>query len=77
MLSNSENQTVINVMVVEDDQLYRESIQELINENKHLSCSHACESCEDAFAVMEDDFVPEVVLLDIELPGMSGVEGIR
>ncbi len=77
MVPNSKKQAAINVMVVEDDKLYRESIQELINESEHLRCEKVCESCEEALTTMQGDFVPEVVLLDIDLPGMSGIEGIR
>ncbi|MFQ5651085.1 MAG: response regulator [bacterium] len=67
----------INVMVVEDDALFRESIQELINESETLKCERVYESCEEALAAIESDFVPEILLLDIDLPGMSGIEGIQ
>lgn len=64
-------------MIIEDDDTYRNSICEVINSGVNMSCSHACESCEEAIAILEHDFVPEIILLDIKLPGMSGIEGIR
>lgn len=67
----------IQVMVVEDDPIYRESILDIINENNEMTCKYACESCEDAFAILGKGYVPEVILLDIELPGISGIEGIK
>lgn len=72
-----EKKDLINVVVVEDDELYRTSIQELINESKQLLCEQAFESCEDAIEFIKKDYVPEILLLDIDLPGMSGIEGIK
>ncbi|UCF64438.1 MAG: response regulator transcription factor [bacterium] len=71
-----ENPQVINVMIIEDDDTYRDSLQAIINASHNLSCPYACESCEEALDVLNKDFVPEVILLDIKLPGMSGIEGI-
>ena len=77
MRNKSEHNPVeINVMIVEDDEIFRESIQELINECEGLRCQHAYESCEEAIQAIKNDTVPEVLLLDIDLPGMSGIEGI-
>lgn len=67
----------LNVMIIEDDELYRESIQELINDCESLQCNHAYESCEAAIQAVEDGFAPEIILIDIDLPGMNGIEGIR
>ncbi len=67
----------IKVIIIEDDQVYRESIQDLINDNEMMECIHASESCENALSVLEKGFVPEVILSDIELPGISGIEGIK
>jgi DNA-binding NarL/FixJ family response regulator len=67
----------INVMIIDDDDNFRESLQELINVSDYLNCQYACESCEEALVIIKKNFVPEVILLDIKLPGMSGIEGIR
>ena len=74
-MADTSNQ--INVVVVEDDQVFRESIQDLINDSQPLNCEHACESCEEAIELLSNDYAPEVILLDIDLPGMSGIEGIQ
>ena len=76
MSENKQAAGFVNVMIVEDDALFRESIQELINECATLCCDHAYESCEDALAAIKTDFAPEILLLDIDLPGMSGLEAI-
>jgi len=66
----------IHVMIIEDDVIYRESIADLINDTDTLICDHACESCEQALAILEKQDAPQVILLDIQLPGISGIEGI-
>jgi DNA-binding NarL/FixJ family response regulator len=67
----------INVMIIEDDDNYRNSLQEMINSGEGMVCKYACESCEAALDTLKKDFVPEIVLLDIKLPGISGIEGIH
>lgn len=67
----------INVMIIEDDDAYRNSLREMINTIASLRCDFACDSCEEALNILQEGFAPEIVLLDIKLPGMSGIEGIR
>ena len=67
----------IQVIVIEDDILYRESLQEIINESEDLSCGHTFESCEKGIAYLEEGDAPQIILLDIQLPGISGIEGIK
>jgi len=66
----------IQVMIIEDDDNYRESILSLISESGKMECKYAVESCEEALEILEKDYVAEVILLDIKLPGISGIEGI-
>ncbi len=66
----------IHVLIIEDDEIYRESIQDLINEGGQVTCDQACESCEEAISVIQKGYLPQVILLDIQLPGISGIEGI-
>lgn len=67
----------ITVWLVEDDPLYRESIQDLIGETEGMTCGGAFSSCEAAIEELNSgENIPNVILMDIELkPNMSGVEG--
>jgi DNA-binding NarL/FixJ family response regulator len=68
---------LISIMIIEDDKTYRESLQEMLNNSDNISCPHACESCEEALDVLKKDYAPQIILLDIKLPGMSGIDGIN
>ncbi len=64
------------VWIVEDDPLYRASITSLINEVEDMACTGAFASVEEALEALEMQSLPHVVLMDLNLPGMSGIEGI-
>ena len=76
-MDRAGTESEIEVMLVEDDITFRDSLTELLKDGKGLHCTHACDSCEAALSLLENGYVPEIILLDLRLPGMSGIEGVR
>jgi DNA-binding NarL/FixJ family response regulator len=70
------NATPIRVSIVEDQKRLREGLTSLIDGSPGFSVVASFGSMEDALQGMRAN-VPDVVLCDIGLPGMSGIEGIR
>lgn len=66
----------IRTTIIEDQRDLREALSTLINYTPGFTCSGAFRSMEEAIARIRHD-VPDVVLSDIGLPGMNGIEGIR
>lgn len=71
------NEQVINIWLVEDNLRYRKSLAGLINATERMRCSNAFISCEEALQKFPEETSPDVILLDIGLPGMSGIQGIE
>ena len=67
---------MINVVVVEENHDFRATLEGYLNEVQGYCCVRACESAEDALKVVPI-LLPDVVLMDIHLPGMSGVACTR
>jgi DNA-binding NarL/FixJ family response regulator len=67
---------VIKTAVVEDMKDIRDGLTTLINFTDGFRCTGSYRSMEEALARLNDE-VPDVLLSDIGLPGMSGIEGIR
>jgi len=67
----------ITIWVVEDNLRYRKSLSGLINDTPGMHCPNTFATCEAALNNPETDNPPKVILLDIGLPGMSGIDGIE
>jgi DNA-binding NarL/FixJ family response regulator len=65
----------INVAVVEDNVELREGLVRLINGGGGTLCAGAYGRCDDLIAALPA-IRPDVVVMDIGLPGMSGIDGI-
>jgi DNA-binding NarL/FixJ family response regulator len=65
----------IRVAIVEDNRPLREDLVRLLASDAEFICVAACGSVEEALARIPPA-QPDVVLMDIGLPGMSGVEGV-
>ena len=65
------------VLIIEDNDLFRKSLANVINKSSKMKCAGSYISAEDALKDIEQkELKPEVVLMDIGLPGITGVECI-
>jgi DNA-binding NarL/FixJ family response regulator len=67
---------IIKTAIVEDMRDIREGLVTLINFTDGFTCTGSYRSMEDAIPQIRHK-IPDVLLSDIGLPGMSGIEGIR
>lgn len=66
----------IKVIIVEDNEIINKSLVTLINGADGFTCVgsfYDCETMLSKFETME----PDVVLMDIQLKGMSGIQGVK
>ncbi len=61
------------IIIVEDNDLYRTALKELINAQEHLEVVAEAASGAEAIRVV-DDVPADLVLLDLRLPGISGYD---
>ena len=65
----------LKVAVIEDHHKFREMLEFLLSSTPGFECTACFRTMEDALARIGNQ-LPDVVLLDIGLPGMSGIEGV-
>ncbi len=66
----------INVSIVEDDNGIRESLEILINGSEGFKCLNTYKNAESALINIPKE-KPDVILMDINLPGATGIECVR
>jgi DNA-binding NarL/FixJ family response regulator len=68
--------SLVKVVVVEDHRELRDYISFMINSAEGYRCIGSYRTMEEAIQKIPGD-IPDVVLSDIGLPGMSGIEGVK
>src|SRR5689334_22756074 len=74
-MTDSALSAKIKVAIIEDERDIRESLAIIINGTEGFHCTGSFRSMEEALERIVS--APDVALVDIGLPGISGIEGIR
>lgn len=62
------------ILIIEDNKTIRDGFEALIAATETYQVCGSYEACEPALRKLDAD-LPDLVLMDIELPGMNGIEG--
>jgi len=67
---------MIKVAIIEDNEIINHSLTILIEKAEEIECVGSYFNCED---MLEDIEIkkPDILLMDIKLPGMNGIEGVK
>lgn len=75
--TKSPGQPPITVWLVEDNNTFRNTVARILNQAPSLECPHHFSNSEDALEELMEGAVADVIMLDVELPGMNGIEAVR
>ena len=67
---------MIKVIIVEDNKIINQSLISLVDRAKRLQCVGSFFDCESMLGEIKR-LDPDILLMDIKLPGMNGIEGVR
>jgi DNA-binding NarL/FixJ family response regulator len=67
---------ILKVAIVEDDERFRRSLTRWIGNTPGLSCGGSYQDAEEALKKLPESKA-DIVIMDINLPGLSGIECVR
>lgn len=70
------NKSGLKVLLIDDTVMILQRLQSLLSEVKQVSRTESATSAEEALVLM-DGYQPDVMVLDINMPGMGGIEMLR
>lgn len=64
------------IWLVEDNTMFATGVKRAIDASETMTCENSFKSVEHAFEALEKGIFPDVILLDVQLPGMDGISAL-
>ena len=75
--TDEANEKLVRIVLIEDHADFRESVSMVLQQRGHYECVGEFSNMEDALEEFRGGLKTDLVLSDLGLPGMSGIDGIR
>jgi len=66
---------MVKLAIIEDNEEYRNTLSKILQRNEDIQVIFQSGDCKEMIPRFEINF-PDVVIMDIDLPGISGIEGV-
>lgn len=66
----------VRIALIEDEESVRSSVKTYIKKQPEFECGIVADSVESFLEQLKNEPTPDVVLMDLKLPGLSGISGI-
>lgn len=78
-MKGNSKKDFVRTWMVEDNDMYRQTVAESFEDHPQIQLSRNFSNCEELFEFLENgsESSPDVLLMDIGLPGMSGIDGVK
>ncbi len=74
---NAPSDPEIRVWLVEDNTMFATSVRRAVDDLGGMSCAQTFSSVEAAFESLDGGQLPDVILLDVQLPGLDGISALE
>lgn len=71
------SEPVISVWLIEDNDAFRTTVARILRQVPSVECSRHFSNSEDALEALEEGALADVILVDVELPGMNGIDAVK
>ncbi len=68
---------MVSYAIIEDDPEIRANVEDMVNADATYRCIISVDRVEYLLNRLDKSNIPEVILMDINLPGMNGIDGTR
>ncbi len=65
------------VWLVEDNAMFSMGVRRVVDSLESMACTGCFTSAEEAFTALDQNPAPDVILLDVQLPGMDGITALE
>lgn len=67
----------VTIWLIEDNHTFRKTVNRVLNSIERMQCSQNFSNAEDAIDALKGGAVPDVILMDVELPGQNGIQAVK